>query len=68
MWLVSKRPDCPCLKILIGTLRRVAYHFASPMLATPGEALGERVDLVVMATGKCKQLCDKVVEPLGSPR
>jgi len=27
-------------------------HLATPLLATPGEALGESVDLIVVATGK----------------
>jgi len=31
---------------------RAGYHFAPPIPAAPGEALGESVNLIVVATGK----------------
>jgi hypothetical protein len=48
---------CQC----VGTLETVKtdYHFATPLLATPGKALGESVDLIVVATGKSEQLSDE---------
>ena len=43
------------------------YHLATPLLATPGEALGESVDLIVVATGKSEQLSDEFFQPSGAP-
>src|SRR3984893_4358917 len=43
------------------------YHLATPLLATPGEALGESVDLIVVATGKREQLSDEFFQPSGAP-
>jgi hypothetical protein len=37
---------------LLTPAERADYHLATPLLATPGEALGERIDLIVVATGK----------------
>lgn len=34
-------------------------RFVSPPLATPGDALGESVNLIVVATGKSEQLSDE---------
>jgi hypothetical protein len=36
----------------ISPKHRADYRFATPLLATPGEALGERVNLIVVAAGK----------------
>src|SRR5450759_3059912 len=41
---------------------------AAPPLATPGEALGESVNLIVVATGKNEQLSDEFFQPSGAPR
>ena len=41
--------------------------FATPPLTTPGEALGEGIDLIVMATGKSEQFSDEFFEPTGAP-
>ena len=35
------------------------FRFATPPLTTPGEALGESVNLVVVAAGKSEQLSDE---------
>ena len=35
------------------------YHLATPLLATPGEALGESIDLIVVTTWKREQLSDE---------
>src|SRR6202040_1733792 len=35
-------------------------------LATPGEALGESIDLIVVTTGKREQLSDKFFQPSGA--
>src|ERR1700719_3793247 len=37
---------------LVTPTERADYHLATPLLATPGEALSESVDLIVVATGK----------------
>jgi len=37
-------------------------------LATPGEALGESIDLIVVATGKREQLSDEFFPPSGARR
>ena len=37
---------------LVTPTERADYHLATPLLATPGEALSERIDLIVVATGK----------------
>src|ERR1700722_5169823 len=42
-------------------------RFATPVLTTPGEALGEGVNLIVVATGKREQLRDEVFQPSGTP-
>jgi hypothetical protein len=42
------------------------YHFATPLLPSPGEALGEGVDMVVVATGKGEQLGDEFLYPSGA--
>src|SRR5205807_2616186 len=46
---------------------KAGCHFATPPLATPGEALGEGVNLIVVATGKSEQLSDEVFQPSGTP-
>jgi hypothetical protein len=38
------------------------------MLATPGEALGESINLIVVATRKREQLSDEFFQPSGTPR
>ena len=43
------------------------YNFATPLLATPGEALGESVNLIVVATGECEQLSDEFFQPSSAP-
>jgi len=43
-------------------------HLATPLLATPGEALGESINLIVVATGKREQLSDEFFQPSGAPR
>ena len=43
------------------------YRLATPLLATPGEALGESIDLIVVATGKREQLSDEFFQPSGAP-
>ena len=43
------------------------YHLATPLLATPGEALGESIDLIVVATGKREQLSDEFFQPPCAP-
>jgi hypothetical protein len=43
------------------------YHLSTPLLATPGEALGESIDLIVVATGKREQLSDEFFQPSGAP-
>jgi hypothetical protein len=43
------------------------YHLATPLLATPGEALGESIGLIVVATGKRKQLSDQFFQQSGAP-
>ena len=47
---------------------RANCDFATPPLATPGEGLGESVDLIVMAAGKSEQLSDEFFEPTGALR
>jgi hypothetical protein len=42
-------------------------HLATPLLAAPGEALGESIDLIVVATGKREQLSDEFFQPSGAP-
>src|ERR1700730_11872247 len=42
-------------------------RLAIPLLATPGEALGEGIDLIVVATGKREQLTDEFFQPSGAP-
>ena len=51
--------EVPCPAILAGFPVQVFlvtdgldYHLATPLLATPGKALGETIDLIVVATGK----------------
>ena len=46
---------------------KAGFHFATPPLATPGEALGESVNLIVVATGKGEQLSDEFFQPSGAP-
>src|SRR3984893_5433117 len=41
-------------------------RLAIPLLATPGEALGEGIDLIVVATGKREQLTDEFFQPSGA--
>lgn len=36
-----------------------------PTLTTPGEALGESVNLIVMATRECEQFSDEFLQPSG---
>ena len=57
----SPSPKSPGHRQCVATLETVKtdYHFATPLLATPGKALGESIDLVVVATGKGEQLSDK---------
>jgi hypothetical protein len=43
------------------------YRLATPLLAAPGEALGESIDLIVVATGKREQLSDEFFQPSGAP-
>jgi hypothetical protein len=43
------------------------YHLSTPLLATPGEVLGESIDLIVVATGKREQLSDEFFQPSGAP-
>jgi hypothetical protein len=52
---------------LVTPTERADYHLSTPLLATPGEALGERIDLIVVATGKREQLSDKFFQPSGAP-
>jgi len=52
---------------LVTPTERADYHLATPLLATPGEALGESIDLIVVATGKREQLSDKFFQPSGAP-
>ena len=42
------------------------YHFATPLPATPGEALGKRVNLIVVATRKGEQLGNEFFQPSGA--
>ena len=42
------------------------YHFATPLLPPPGKALGESIDLIVVATGKGEQLSDEFLQPSGA--
>jgi hypothetical protein len=42
------------------------YHFATPLLPSPGKALGESIDLIVVATGKGEQLSDEFLQPSGA--
>jgi len=52
---------------LVTPTERADYHLATPLLATPGEALGESIDLIVVATGKREQLSDEFFQPSGTP-
>jgi hypothetical protein len=52
---------------LVTPTERADYHLATPMLAPPGEALGERIDLIVVATRKREQLSDEFFQPSGAP-
>ena len=52
---------------LVTPTERADYHLATPLLATPGEALGESIDLIVVATGKREQLSDEFFQPSGAP-
>jgi hypothetical protein len=45
----------------------VDSHSVTPLLATPGEALGESVNLIVVATGKSEQLSYEFFEPWSAP-
>src|SRR5262245_66273293 len=40
----------------------------TPSGATPGEALGEGIDLIIMTPGKSDQFRGKVLQPSGTPR
>ena len=51
---------------LVTPTERADYHLATPLLATPGEALGESIDLIVVATGKREQLSDEFFQPSGA--
>jgi len=53
---------------LVTPTERADYHLATPLLATPGEALGESIDLIVVATGKREQLSDEFFQPSGAAR
>jgi hypothetical protein len=44
---------------------KIDYHFATPLLS-PGNALGESIDLIVVATGKGEQLSDEFLQPPGA--
>jgi hypothetical protein len=52
--------NCPL--VTVKTDKRLAI----PLLATPGEALGESIDLIVVATGKREQLTDEFFQPSGA--
>ena len=41
-------------------------HFATPLPATPGETLGQSVNLIVVPTGKSQQLSDEFFQPSGA--
>jgi len=43
------------------------YRLSTPLLATPGEALGESIDLIVVTTGKREQLSDEFFQPSSAP-
>ena len=45
---------------------RLDCNFATPLLATPGEALGKSVNLIVVTTRKSEQLGDEFFQPSGS--
>src|SRR3984893_10149702 len=51
---------------LVTPTERSDYRLATPLLATPGEALGESIDLIVVATGKREQLSDEFFQPSGA--
>src|SRR6202048_1220040 len=52
---------------LVAPTERADYHLATPPLATPGQALSESIDLIVVATGKREQLSDEFFQPSGAP-
>ena len=52
---------------LVTPTERADYHLSTPLLATPGEALSESIDLIVVATGKREQLSDEFFQPSGAP-
>jgi hypothetical protein len=52
---------------LVTPTERADYHLATPLLAPPGEVLGESIDLIVVATGKREQLSDELFQPSGAP-
>jgi hypothetical protein len=52
---------------LVTPTERSDYHLATPLLAPPGEALSESIDLIVVATRKREQLSDKFFQPSGAP-
>ena len=44
----------------------VAHRHFAASVTTPGEALGEGIDLIVVATGKSEQFSDEFFEPTGA--
>ena len=58
--------NCPPKHTALVTVK-TDYRLATPLLAAPGEALGESIDLIVVATGKREQLSDEFFQPSGAP-
>ena len=51
---------------LVKPTDKADFRFATPPLPTPGEALGESVNLIVVATGKSEQLSNEFFQPSGA--
>jgi hypothetical protein len=52
---------------LVPWLKSAPGRPESPIVTTPRQALGEGVDLIIVASGECQQFCDEGLEPRSFP-